>query len=87
MDHSGPPKIILRVEMFLSVALPYSWPAFLRISPLPGRVHFLEQAQTVSPTHTHTPTASTRAAQYLNSGIFPSGSRAGFVSAFAAASA
>ena len=31
--------------------------------------------------------ASTRAAQYLNSGIFPIGSRAGFVSAFAAASA
>ena len=31
--------------------------------------------------------ASTLAAQYLNSGIFPSGSRAGFVSAFAAASA
>ena len=31
--------------------------------------------------------ASTLAAQYLNSGIFPIGSRAGFVSAFAAASA
>ena len=36
---------------------------------------------------TVSPTASTLAAQYLNSGIFPNGSSAGLVNVFAAASA
>ena len=88
-DHSVSPKIILCVEMYLSVALAYPWSAFPRISPVPVRVHSLERAQASAPAHTPTSTrtASTRAAQYLNSGISPIGSRTGFVSAFAAASA
>ena len=44
-DHPGSPKIILCVEIFLSVALTCPWPVFPRISPVPVRVHSLERTQ------------------------------------------